>query len=571
MNQIILKAIIGKKGYVWDSDALAYINIHADLQALSTTRKDAINYLITKLKTNGSGSNIWNKIKLLDLFEGSTATSQLYDAKNPSVATHRPTWVGAGITHDTNGVHSNGAANTYVNLNFKPNDFGLTVDNIGIGVYRQKLTVDTGVYMGCTYDDGIYNSATMFMLIGNTYFPINSHTDNPYTSGVNNGGFHFTTRRDTSNEYYYNNALEIPSATASSIAGARNVYLFGRNNNGSLGFVQAGDSQLVVLTEKLTKIEATYLSTIIEIYLWMEGRNAFGNAMPMEIPEDLLVWSTLTPAPLDNIIVPAEDLDFDDDVADYLAAVAAKSVSLTDTEKSAWNVLVKSAKNNGYYRNWLAVYPKLGSSLAAFYINAIDPRSISEGTFTGTPTVDGNGVEYNGTSQVLNTHFNAAGMGMDDLSGAAMFYYALKDTITESVMGTKAFDGTANGGLFITPKYNKKYIISAGCSQVTNQFTALDFTKCLHYVDIEAGLTGIMHYYVNKTKVYTAVGTFKGIDGGEVREGAVAGAGTKPNLVYYYSNMKFAFSGLMLPVTYAVYLKMRHDILVFLKTLGRIA
>ena len=98
---------------------------------------------------------------------------------------------------------------------------------------------------------------------------------------------------------------------------------------------------------------------------------------------------------------------FDPDAAAYFSAVFAAGGSLTATEQSAYNTFVLSAKANGYYTKFKAIYPMIGSSATSCKFNAVDPRDLNVAyrlTFSGGITYASTGIK-GGVNGYGDTHY----------------------------------------------------------------------------------------------------------------------------------------------------------------------
>lgn len=101
-------------------------------------------------------------------------------------------------------------------------------------------------------------------------------------------------------------------------------------------------------------------------------------------------------------------INLDVDAEAYINAVEATGVSFTGAEKGYINTWFVSAKANGYYSKYHAVYLFLGGTAAAHKFNAVDPQDTDGAfrmVFTGSPTHNANGVTWNGTTQYGDTKY----------------------------------------------------------------------------------------------------------------------------------------------------------------------
>jgi hypothetical protein len=76
------------------------------------------------------------------------------------------------------------------------------------------------------------------------------------------------------------------------------------------------------------------------------------------------------------------------------------------TQKRAIRDLVSDLKTAGIWGKFIAIYPFVGGTATSHSYNLVNP-SLYQVTWTGSPTHDANGVDFNGTSQYGNTGLNA--------------------------------------------------------------------------------------------------------------------------------------------------------------------
>ncbi len=113
----------------------------------------------------------------------------------------------------------------------------------------------------------------------------------------------------------------------------------------------------------------------------------------------------------------------DADSIAYVTKVANNGGSLSSTEKTAAGQLIRDLKANGTWGNYYAIYPLLGSSEAAAKVNLKDTANYNL-TFYNSPTINGSGVDWNGTSQYANTFFTTDLFSTDS---ACISYYSFEN------------------------------------------------------------------------------------------------------------------------------------------------
>jgi hypothetical protein len=105
-------------------------------------------------------------------------------------------------------------------------------------------------------------------------------------------------------------------------------------------------------------------------------------------------------------IVGSQILQIDPDYLAFYNRVTTAGGSLTTTEQTATEQLVKDLKAYGIWTKMKAIYPMVGASAAACAQNL--KSSSFTGTFTSGWTFASTGVTPNGTSAFMNTGLNAS-------------------------------------------------------------------------------------------------------------------------------------------------------------------
>ena len=130
------------------------------------------------------------------------------------------------------------------------------------------------------------------------------------------------------------------------------------------------------------------------------------------------------------------DIDFDAQA--FFDRVTAAGGSLSATEKTAVDTLVKQMKADGIWSGMKAIYPMVGASAAACAQNL--KSSSFTGTFTSGWTFASTGVTPNGTSAYMNTGLNAS--TNLTFNSVHLCFYSRNDTLTGSKCEIGAIDNT---------------------------------------------------------------------------------------------------------------------------------
>jgi len=105
-------------------------------------------------------------------------------------------------------------------------------------------------------------------------------------------------------------------------------------------------------------------------------------------------------------LIASQIASFDADAVAFFGRVTTAGGSLSATEKTAVDTLVRQMKLDGTWTPMKAIYPMVGASAAACAQNL--KSSSFTGSFTSGWTFASTGVTGNGTSAYMNTNFNTA-------------------------------------------------------------------------------------------------------------------------------------------------------------------
>ena len=148
-------------------------------------------------------------------------------------------------------------------------------------------------------------------------------------------------------------------------------------------------------------------------------------------------------------LIGSTDFGFDSDAQAFFDRVTAAGGTLSTTEKTAVDTLVKQIKLDGTWTPMKAIYPMVGASAAACAQNL--KSSSFTGTFTSGWTFASTGITPNGTSAYFDTTFNPS-TSISDINSAHLSIYSRTTT------GNNAVDiGAAN------PYWDVEIIYSGQC------------------------------------------------------------------------------------------------------------
>ena len=241
----------------------------------------------------------------------------------------------------------------------------------------------------------------------------------------------------------------------------------------------------------------------------------------------------------------------DPDAVAFFNRVATAGGSLTTTEQTAVDTLVKSMKANGTWSSMQAVYPMVGGSAAACAQNL---KSASfTGTFSSGWTFASTGITGNGTSSFMDTGLNQS----VNLTNSSLHssYYINNGTSA----GTNGEIGIANNSTWILIRANVLF------NQCDNDFTGPPYSNFGFYCASRTSSSLRSGYYngsVVNTSLFTvanAVTTYNYYIGALNSGGPAA----------YFSTYRCAFASIGTGLTATDNTNLYSSIQAFQTTLGR--
>jgi len=245
-----------------DADANAFLTATG---ITNPTISGAICTLVTSLKAQG----IWSKLDAIYPMVGGTATTHMYNLKNPANtnAAFRLSFVG-GWTHSANGALPNGTnayADTFYNINIQTNVnnacFGAyirTNNTSGLQVYGSFSSPSTRVF------NNLSNGNIQIANIGQIFY-----TPNPST------GLFFSRRTSSTFNESYRNGVSLGNTTALTTSlPVFNFYFGALNNTGTATFYSLHQIAFGVLggSASMTNTDASNLYSTIQTFQTTLGR-----------------------------------------------------------------------------------------------------------------------------------------------------------------------------------------------------------------------------------------------------------------------------------------------------------
>lgn len=251
-----------------DRDALAFLEA---AQIYNANQQRAIVNLVRSLKRVG----LWSKMKAIYPFVGGTATSHMYNLKDPrdADAAFRLTFSG-GWTHASTGATPNGT-NAYADTFLKP------FAQMNASSYHQSFyskTNSDGVYADMLgANASISEMVSLYLRLSNTiYADAGLYTSSRISAtNTDSKGFYISTRTSSTSFRLRKNATQIGSNTTTDTTNFPNFNVFvGAANIGGSSTIQYSNRECAFATigDGLTDTDATNLYNIVDLYQKRLGR-----------------------------------------------------------------------------------------------------------------------------------------------------------------------------------------------------------------------------------------------------------------------------------------------------------
>jgi len=399
-----------------DTDAQAFITA---ANITDTTQQNAINTLVTQLKTYG----IWTKMKALYPFVGGNASAHKFNLKDPrdlDVA-YRLAFSG-GWTHSSTGAKPNGTtgfANTY----FNPST-NLSINNAHMSYYSRTNNAINGYDMGVTtVGVGSFVAAFKWLDDGVTYWMMGSSPESGVTLPSTARNFLFNKISSVSTSLFANDTKYTASVTNTNLPN-NYFYLGTRNINGiGVGTYTNRESSFASIGDGLTDTEAANFYTAVQTFQTTLGR---------------------------HVGVPI--------VADSDAQAFLNAAVITDsTQASAINTLVTDLKTANIWTKMKALYPFVGGTATAHKLNLKDPRDLDAAyrlVFNGGMTHSSTGCSGNSSNAWANTYLNAQSVLIN--SSMHLSFYTRTNNTFQQYSNEILSDGSYSSSNFLALRTNNK-------------------------------------------------------------------------------------------------------------------
>ena len=260
----------------WYAQTCSDADANAFLTATGITNP-AISSAVCTLVTSLKSANLWTKFNAIYPMVGGTATTHMYNLRNPANtnAAFRLSFSG-GWTHSANGALP-GGVNSFADTFLIPNNI-LNLNSTHFSVYLNTNAVSGADMVDLGVQDAlstnrIYVEPASYS--GNVYYINNANGANFITTTDQNSlGFYINNRISSSVVNGFKNSIKIINNTTrnSSALSIRSIYLSAFNSVGTPLFFSTRRNAFASIGSSLTDSEASTLYTIIQTFQTTLGR-----------------------------------------------------------------------------------------------------------------------------------------------------------------------------------------------------------------------------------------------------------------------------------------------------------
>lgn len=216
------------------------------------------------------------------------------------------------------------------------------------------------------------------------------------------------------------------------------------------------------------------------------------------------------------------------------------AAGITDaTQKTAICNLVQDLKDSSLWTSLQAIYPMVGGSASTCKWNLKDPQDTDAAfrlSFINSPTIDANGVAWNGTTQYANTFFNPTTLSTS--TSTHISYYSLTDNTNGGNMDIGAQTlSNANQRLAVDLRYVSGQIVVDQYDFSTSRIFVAIANSTGYFICSRTGATSLSAY-----KNGVSIGSSTGAAGTMANANIFIGAGSNGTGVLSYGNRKCAFA-----------------------------
>lgn len=250
-----------------DVDAQAFLSAAS---ITNTTQQNAINTLVTSLKTAG----IWTKMKAIYPFVGGSATSHKFNLKDPRDldAAFRLVFSG-GWTHTSTGALPNGS-NAYANTFLATRGQGMANDSMHMSFYS-RTDASSGCDMGGGQTPNYYNyfyaknGSSISVAVNDGGFAI--------SSTASSAAFYLATRNSSTQVAVFRNSVKLSLSNSTRTSVTDIPIILGALNNNGIGTpsptsYSTRQQAFASIGDGLTDAEATAFYNAVQAYQTTLGR-----------------------------------------------------------------------------------------------------------------------------------------------------------------------------------------------------------------------------------------------------------------------------------------------------------
>ena len=254
--------------------------------------------------------------------------------------------------------------------------------------------------------------------------------------------------------------------------------------------------------------------------------------------------------------------------AEARAFFNATGITDSNTQKAV-NQLVVSAQANGWWNLCSAIYPMVGGTATTCKFNLKNPLDTDAAfrlTFVNSPTIDSNGVSFNGSNQYADSHLSPA-----SILAANDKHFSCYITTPGTTPSDRIEMGCTDG-----LNYASGNNICALSSNINGSAQLWGFDETFNASGLLTVGVGFWNYYIdssNTTKIQiskngtSTSGAHTNI--GSITSNVFIGAFNCNGTANYYVDRKFAFSTIGKAMTTSICSLMYSDIQTFQTSLGR--
>lgn len=247
----------------YDSDAQAYFNVNTSIT--SSADKTAINNFYLGLKSDG----IYSKLKAMYLPIWGSATPCKWNLVNNRSFDAS---FSMGFTYSSGGITGNGTS-AYVDVNFIPSA-NVTQNSFAIGFYSRTSRADNNLpyAMGVVQTIPNANAGIRLKFSTNLSLYYCNDVSGQTLSTTDSRGFYQSSRINATQLYYGRNTYNTGTYNSTGVNSIK-IYVFARNNNGSIQNYETVQSSFFYLGSGLSLTEMANFYTRVQALMTYFGIN----------------------------------------------------------------------------------------------------------------------------------------------------------------------------------------------------------------------------------------------------------------------------------------------------------